>query len=115
MKNKNIWKLFVSDLQDMIEVSELPNEVMAVDRGGCSTEYHRIPNTNQYISTDFIWECLLGKYKKAIDNMYDHGYPEDRLIPSNHYSDCEEAFKDMVKNDILAKVDAYLDGIIENN
>ena len=61
-----------------------------------------------FASEDCMLECLLKDHINAIENreIYEHGYPEARLIPHNHTQDCEEEsfnfitgeFNDKIKN-----------------
>ena len=61
-----------------------------------------------FASEDYMLECLLKDHIGAIENLeiYEHGYPEGRLIPHNHTQNCEEEtfefitgeFNDKIKN-----------------
>lgn len=61
-----------------------------------------------FASEDYMLECLLKGHISAIENreIYEHGYPEARLIPHNHTQNCEEEtfkfiteeFNDKIKN-----------------
>ena len=31
-------------------------------------------------------------------SIYEHGYPESRLIPSSHYEDCNEEYSKIISN-----------------
>jgi hypothetical protein len=62
-------------------------------------------------------EILMGKLaetlKGATDaivrgDIYDHGYPEARLIPFNHEKLCQEAIIEEVIEDISEKITEYL-------
>lgn len=67
-------------------------------------------NNAIYISEEKLVELFLVKYIKSIQDgsIYEHGYPESRLIPSDFKEKCEEGlfneimeeFKDIAK-DIL--------------
>ena len=61
-----------------------------------------------FASEDYMLECLLKDHINDIKDrsIYEHGYPEARLIPSNHTEECEkctfefitEIFNDKIKN-----------------
>lgn len=48
-------------------------------------------------------------------NIYEHGYPESRLIPSNFYELCEDAFIDKVVCDIAEETSKILRECIKKN
>lgn len=48
-------------------------------------------------------------------NIYEHGYPESRLIPSNYYELCEETFIDNVICDISEETSKVLRECIKKN
>lgn len=43
--------------------------------------------------------------------IYQHGYPESRLIPSNWKEECEDNFKETVAECVSELVSDYLDSI----
>ena len=67
---------------------------------------HETLGTEAYISETLLLEILLTKEIGMIDDgtIYEHGYPESRLIPSNHYTECQEGFLDSVTEDISGKI-----------
>ena len=44
-------------------------------------------------------------------NIYQHGYPEARLIPSNWKEECEDSFKENVTECMSEVISDYLDGL----
>ena len=44
-------------------------------------------------------------------DIYQHGYPEARLIPSNWREECEDSFKENVIEDVTEIIADYLDGL----
>ena len=65
---------------------------------------------NLFITEHKLIEVLLKKYIKEIEDgsIYEHGYPEGRLIPSSHYEDCNEGYRTIVKDEICELVDNVL-------
>ena len=65
---------------------------------------------NLFITEHKLIEVLLKKYIKEIEDgsIYEHGYPESRLIPSSHYEDCNEEYSKIVKEEICELVDNVL-------
>lgn len=59
-----------------------------------------------FISESHLLNVLLGEYIDDIEsgNIYDHGYPESRLIPSNHHEKCQEYCLEHILGDISDKV-----------
>lgn len=51
----------------------------------------------------------------ASGEIYEHGYPESRLIPPNFYEDCEDGCIGYVNDDISVIVDEYLRGFIRHH
>jgi len=68
--------------------------------------------TKTYISETLLLETLLTKEIAMIDDstIYEHGYPESRLIPSNHWAKCQEGFLENVIEDISDKIREILEG-----
>lgn len=64
-------------------------------------------DVNIYISEYHLLDRLLNKYIVPIENkeIYEHGYPEGRLVPSNFYEKCEEEYLENVKEEISEKVE----------
>lgn len=60
---------------------------------------------------------LLVSTSEAIANgeIYEHGYPESRLIPPNFYEDCEDGCIGYVNDNISVIVDEYLRGFIRHH
>ncbi len=61
---------------------------------------------NIFVSEDLLLRALLDDYIELAKSgeIYAHGYPESRLIPSNHTETCQSEFLDSINNDILDKV-----------
>jgi len=59
-----------------------------------------------FVSEDLLLRALLEDYIELIESgeIYSHGYPESRLIPSNHTETCQNEFLDSVNQDIMNKV-----------
>ena len=58
-------------------------------------------------------ENILKNATEAIENneIYEHGYPEARLIPMNHVEICQDAIKELVVNAISEIIEEYLESI----
>lgn len=56
-------------------------------------------------------ENILKNATEAIENneIYEHGYPEARLIPANHIENCQDEFKAFVVEDISEIIEEYLE------
>lgn len=59
-----------------------------------------------YMSKEYLLEVVLAKDLEPLINkeIFEHGYPEGRLVPSNHYESCIEYFTDEIKetfNDMI--------------
>lgn len=59
-----------------------------------------------FISENRLLHTLLNEYISEIESgsIYEHGYPESRLIPSTHHEDCQEAFLDNILVDMTEKI-----------
>ena len=44
-------------------------------------------------------------------DIYQHGYPEARLIPSNWKEECEDSFKEIVTDCVSEIIADYLDSL----
>jgi len=68
--------------------------------------------TKTYISETLLLETLLIKEISTIDDgtIYEHGYPESRLIPSNHYAERREGLLENVIEDVSDKIREILEG-----
>lgn len=66
----------------------------------------KIGDISIFISEDRLLNTLLNDYIDDIESgdIYAHGYPESRLIPSNHHEDCQKYFIDEVEAYITTKV-----------
>lgn len=66
----------------------------------------KIGDISIFISEDRLLNTLLSDYIDDVEsrNIYDHGYPESRLIPSNHHEDCQKYFLEGVIGDITEKI-----------
>ena len=49
------------------------------------------------------------------EDIYDHGYPEARLIPANHIESCEEMYKDNKSCEAQQIMSRFLDALYEHN
>ena len=65
-----------------------------------------------YVTEAYLLDILLTDYlKPVIDrSIYDHGYPESRLIPSNFYEDCQKDYLDSVISDFTDKISDIISG-----
>ena len=74
----------------------------------------KIFNMNIYISKTRLLETLLTKEIKAIEGneIYEHGYPESRLIPSNFYEECQSSFVENVKEKFSEETEEILLGML---
>lgn len=63
-----------------------------------------------FVSETYILEILLAKDIEDIESrsIYEHGYPESRLMPSNHKESCEESLLETVKESINEKIESIL-------
>ena len=63
-----------------------------------------------FVSESHLLHVLLGEYIDDIESgsIYDHGYPESRLIPSNHQERCQEDFLEAVVDTVTEKVECLL-------
>ena len=43
--------------------------------------------------------------------IYQHGYPEERLVPANWKEDCEDSFKESVAECVSEIIADYLDSL----
>ena len=59
-----------------------------------------------FISETHLLYTLLGEYINNIESndIYAHGYPESRLIPSNHHEECQKYYLEQIQEDITEKV-----------
>ena len=69
-----------------------------------------------FASEDFLIESLLEKYIKHIENgdIYEHGYPESRLIPQNHTEECEKSVYEEVVEEFNDKIKDILNQYFHN-
>ena len=60
-----------------------------------------------FVSESHLLHMLLGEYIDDIESrdIYAHGYPEGRLIPSDHHEKCQEYFLEKIQEEIAEKVD----------
>ena len=70
----------------------------------------KIEGTSVFVSEARLLHTLLREYIKDIESgrIYDHGYPESRLIPANHSESCEESIRDYASSNVSEKVEAIL-------
>jgi len=69
---------------------------------------------------DFIISKIKTLLERATENIenkeiYEHGYPEARLIPSDFYKKCEENHKEFFIEEIKEIVEEYLDLLYYQN
>jgi len=64
-----------------------------------------------YIAEDRLFDMILGDYIQEVvsNKIYEHGYPESRLIPASHMEDCEECFLDQIYEEIDVKIKNIMD------
>lgn len=57
-----------------------------------------------------LLEKLLEKEISLLENkdIYDNGYPESRLIPSNFFENCEDTFIEETKEEICELIEEIL-------
>ena len=67
-------------------------------------------NNNVFISERRLLEILTSEHISKIlsSEIYEHGYPESRLVPITHKEDCERCFIDFVQDDIGKKIQDIL-------
>lgn len=60
-----------------------------------------------FASEEYLLSVLLRDSIEDVESgvIYDHGYPEGRLIPSNHHEMCQEEFLMHVKDDFNEKIE----------
>lgn len=65
---------------------------------------------HMYVLEDYLIDTLLSEEIQTLKSgeIYEHGYPEGRLIPQNHYEDCNDCFLDSVKESFNEKIDRIL-------
>lgn len=77
-----------------------------------SRKYINLPEEldNWYLSEDLILEMLMASKIRTITDgaIFEHGYPEARLIPSNHYRECVDSFIADVKESLNKDVERIL-------
>ena len=63
-----------------------------------------------YIDENYLLDVLLTKHIKPLENkeIYEHGYPESRLIPANFYEDCQDNYIETVKNEFCDRIENIL-------
>lgn len=68
---------------------------------------------NLYISKDKLGDVITGEAQMdGADGIYEHGYPEERLVPSNHKEESEEKFfnhyieefEDLIKDNLADSI-----------
>jgi len=69
-----------------------------------------IADSYMYVNRTKLFEILPTKEIDMINSneIYEHGYPESRLIPSNHYTECQDMFIESVQNDISEIINEIL-------
>ena len=117
-----------------IKVEKLPNEYLSELTESEITLYTTVENTDingikfetlgteckycnvtnilgqtLYMSKEYLLDVLLSKDLEPLINksIFNHGYPEGRLTPSNHYEECLEHFSEEIKeefNDMLDNI-----------
>lgn len=73
--------------------------------------FDNIFGNNLFVSEDFLLYTLTQEYIGNIEDgsIYEHGYPESRLIPSTHEKDCQDALIDEVMITLESKIIAILE------
>lgn len=68
--------------------------------------FKRLENMSIFVSEEYLLNVLLNDYIGEIQSgdIYSHGYPEGRLIPSNHIEMCQDYFLESVTSDIEEKI-----------
>jgi hypothetical protein len=63
-----------------------------------------------YVSKCALLESLLSNEIEQLKNgeIFEHGYPESRLIPSTHHQDCIDSFKESIMNNISGLIDEII-------
>ena len=66
----------------------------------------KLGDNSIFVSESYLLDALLSDYIKNIESndIYEHGYPESRLVPSNHYESCQESYLEYVLNEVSEKV-----------
>ena len=66
----------------------------------------KFDNMSIFISEEHLLNTLLSDYIDNIKSgsLYDHGYPESRLIPSDHHEKCQEYFIEEIIETISEKI-----------
>lgn len=77
-------------------------------------KYYRLgtfEDSSVFISENRLLHTLLNEYIHEIESgrIYEHGYPESRLIPSNHHESCQEEYKEYILSEISKKTTIILD------
>lgn len=72
--------------------------------------FAEILGARMFVSENHLLETLLSEQIQDVKSrdIYNHGYPESRLIPSNHKESCEEGLLETVKEDLCEKIDDVL-------
>lgn len=73
--------------------------------------FKKLENMSIFVSEEYLLNVLLNDYIHEIESgsIYEHGYPEGRLVPSNHIEMCRGYFLEGVMSDIQEKVVNIMD------
>ena len=83
---------------------------------GTSENYYKLGKILEetiYVSETHMFNMLLSEKINEISSgeIYSHGYPESRLIPSTHMRDCQEAHLD----NLLCEFEEKISSIVSEN
>ena len=69
-----------------------------------------ILDSRLYVTQSFLLDIMLEEYIEPIKNkeIYEHGYPEGRLTPSDHCEKCEDSYIEAIINDFKEKIEEIL-------
>ena len=92
---------------DVIRNTDINN--VEYELKGDEDKYHflcKFGDNAVFVSESHLLQTLLGEYIDDIESgdIYSHGYPESRLIPSDHNERCQESCLEQILVDITEKV-----------
>lgn len=123
----------LEDLNDYVSINETKGDNFI----GYTTETNRDINGKEYelevdrekycylgnqlgnyifISQTRLIESLLQDDIDAVDSgkIYEHGYPESRLVPVDHTESCEEVLKNNIMEEFETKVDNIFSHLLKS-
>ena len=94
-------KKLIDDFGSEYELIEAEEEYFYVEK---------MLDRNIYMNKTCLLNTLLSKQISMIENneIYEHGYPESRLIPSNFYESCQSDFISSVQEEFSEKIEEIL-------